>query len=302
VGLLVDQGTFDAAGAVLSGRMAPGKASSDRRVAHRQQTHTDRAWPLSGIARCGRCGSTLIGVTATNGSGTTFPYLRCTGRVRKGRDFCNLKDQPAEVWEGLVIGALLDAAQAGGDLLPSIVGMHRSLVANAAPLRDQLRTETMERDRLAQQVANLATMAAEGGATARGLGPAIAKAQEQVEAVELRMAKLEAQLVGTELGADAADTLVEAIRDDLASLPSADLEEQSETLHRLLAYVVLRPAVDAKQTGEIDLAINLPRAPASSFELGTMVVHGSRRTNNAAPVLLTVKRSIPTLRQWRAAQ
>lgn len=300
IGRLVDQGTFDASIAVMAGRMAPGKSIAEGRVPTRQQTHTQRSWPLSGLAKCGRCGSALVGVTATNGSGTTFPYLRCGGRVRKGKDFCGLKDQPAEVWEGLVIQALIDSVKADGDLLPAVVSLHRTLAENAGPLREQLRDLTMVRDGIAQQVKNLATLAAEGGATARGLAAPIAQAQEAREALELRMATLEAQMVGTELGKEAAAELVQAIRDDLTALPSADLEEQAETLKQILAYVVIRPAVDAKQIGEIDLAINLPRVPASSYETGTMVVNCSSRTNKPRQVIIAKKTRQPTLREWRA--
>lgn len=271
IGHLVDRATFDSAGAVLSARHAPGKSISHGRTMSRTQTHAMRVWPLSGIARCGKCDSAMVGVHARNGSGTAFPYYRCGGRVRKGREFCSAKDLPAEVWESLVVRTLLEAIEDNGDLLPTIERASAELEAKAVPLTNELKILGRERDGLRQKLANLAAMAADGGPAARGLSGFIGEAQEAVEALDVRMAGIEGQLSGTTIGVGVAEALVDIIREKLRELPESDPERQAEILKQFLAYVRLRPPEAGKAEGEVDLAINLPRMPASSYETGPLV-------------------------------
>lgn len=300
IGILVDQGMFDAAGAVLSARHAPGKSVSPGRSMTKQQTHAMRAWPLSGIARCGQCGSTLLGTHGRNASGEAFPYLRCGGRARKGRQFCGAKDLPAEVWEHLVVQTLVEAVQKRDDLLARVAAVGQELSARAAPMSAELAALTMERDAMRQKLDNLVAMAADGGPAARGLSRYIAEGQERIEEVQLRMATIEGSLAGVTLSADGAAALVDALRSLIVELPTADLERQSAILHQVLAYVVIRPPEPGKDTGEVDLSINLPRLSSSSYEAEPMVEVGLRRANLT---LSHVKRlQIPTLRAFRLSR
>jgi hypothetical protein len=72
------------------------------------------------------------------------------------------------------------------------------------------------------------------------------------------------------------------IRDRIARLPEEPPEEQAATIRQLVASVTLRP-ID-KNTGEVDLAINLPRLlSAGEFVRQCPVVEvAALRTNKIA--------------------
>jgi site-specific DNA recombinase len=296
IGRLVDRETFDRVAAVLEARHAPGKVGAHR-TSSRTQTHSTRTWPLTGIARCGSCQSPLIGVTATNAQGKAFPYLRCSGRARKGRTFCQAKDLPAEPWEAAIMANLMAAVESQGELLPAALRLAKQVDESAEPLREQQRVLTMARDAATQRLRNLTELASAGGAAARGLLPGIVEAQGVLEEVEGKLASLEGQLAAAAVIGQRASEMVDALREGLGGLLEASPEDQATQLRAVLTSATIYAPTRVGELGRIDLGIRLPDLPEFVRPL-SMVVLGSRRTN--PEVLISQAVAVPSLKDWRA--
>ena len=61
---------------------------------------------LSGLARCGSCGSTAIGTVGKSGK---YFYYTCNKRYKKGRDACNAASMNARKLEMFVIDQIKES-------------------------------------------------------------------------------------------------------------------------------------------------------------------------------------------------
>lgn len=277
VGLLCTTEEQERTRAVLSSRFAPGRPDG---VPSKTQTHTARPWPLTGIAKCGSCGSPLVGVTATSGSGVAYPYYRCTGRVAHGVKKCRMSDLRAEVWEGAVIHALLRSIENSGKLLPALMAFVASRRKLAGPLESERSKIVMERDRLGIELHNLTELAAQGGFVAQGLGPGLAERQRRWNEADRHIASIDGQLAAAIMTESEAEAQMELLRSGISALGKAPLEDQAKALQMMVESVTLRRNAEDKNKGEVDLSIHLPRGSDALFVSACpLVEHGTRGTN-----------------------
>lgn len=242
VGVLVEQEVFDRVAAVLSSRVSPGNrrkglvATSDIRST--AKLSTDRVWRLQQLAFCARCGSALVGVTAT-GSGGTYAYLRCTGKVKRGAAFCSSKDLPAQPWEDAVIARLVQYArtEGGADLARRIGELVARHQAEEAPVRAERDALQLERDRLQQRMAVAIDAALASAAAARAYAPQVEKLQGEVEGLNVRLAALAGRLAASELTTDNVHGLAAIVRDELTRLGEQDMDVQKRDLRQLVQRV-----------------------------------------------------------------
>lgn len=276
IGLLVSKEVQDLAISVLQGRAAPGRGGRPMKT----QTHSTRDWLLSGIGKCGECGSTLIGVSATSHVGKAYRYYRCTGRVRYGKKHCQASDVRAEPWEAAVIDVLIRAVREDGRLAPRVRDYAKQARAALGDLEAQRKKLAMARDRQAAEVARLVEMAATGGMVASAIAGPLAERQTKLDALNLELAGVDGQAAAASITADQAEAIVDMIRRKIDTLAEAPPDEQAEILQSLLASATLKRNASDKTTGEVDLSINLPRLAGAGFVYPSpMVDHGSRRLN-----------------------
>lgn len=244
VGVLVEQEPFDRVAAVLSSRVSPGNRrkglvpTSD--VRSTAKISTDRVWRLQQLAFCARCGSALVGVTAT-GSGGVYAYLRCTGRVKRGTAFCSSKDLPAQPWEDAVVERLVQYArtEGGADLARRIGALVARHQAEEAPVRAERDALQLERDRLQQRLSVAIDAALASAAQARAYAPQVERLQGDVEAINVRLAALAGRLAASALTVENIESLAAIMRDELARLADHPWEVQKGDLRQLVQRVEL---------------------------------------------------------------
>jgi hypothetical protein len=136
---------------------------------------TTRKYVLTGILRCGTCGSTM---TQIGNHGLRY---FCLGRARNGATFCsNRASVPMEALDKGVISVLLDELLADDERLWTII---REREAQRAVSAGPVVNVTKEVAKLEREIANLVALAAGGSQDV------LAGIQERRERVELLKAK-----------------------------------------------------------------------------------------------------------------
>jgi site-specific DNA recombinase len=275
VGVLCTQEQLDQVRAALAARWSPKQPG---RPSQRVVAHSLRPWMLSGLAVCGQCGGHLVGVTSSNASGKVYHWYRCSTRTHHGRARCDAKDLRAEPWEDAVVLSLVRNAQEAGKIVPALVEYAELAAKGSEDAQLKRRELTLARDKAAVEISRLVELAATGGATAQALAKPIAERQQALDAIHVNLAGYEAELHARSMSTEQTEQLLVMLRKDIDRLPELPPEEQSLAVRMLVSRVVLRP-ID-KQTGEVDLSINLPRLLGNREFVSQcrMVVVGALRT------------------------
>lgn len=240
IGPLIDQETYDRTQAALAQRQSPARrhlaAAAARSTA---KISTDRIWRLQQLAFCAKCGSALVGVTAKGSKGDLYPYLRCTGRVRRGTTFCPVRDLPAQAWEDVVVLRLVRFLANHDELGVKLAELHARSVAMAGPAREERERLTRERDGSQQQLDAALDASLAGGAVARAYAARIAALQTAVEQLEVRLAALVGQLAAADLSAERMREIGEAFRTKVGTMLEQPWEEQRAALREIVGRVDL---------------------------------------------------------------
>ncbi len=80
------------------------KRMTDNRHNKTNNSRKDREYLLSGLMRCGHCGSALVGVTTTNTKGYEYKFYTCSGKRQKRT--CKAKNIAANDIEPLIVSLL----------------------------------------------------------------------------------------------------------------------------------------------------------------------------------------------------
>jgi site-specific DNA recombinase len=279
VGLLVSAEDQARALAALGGRSCPARRGSAQ-GARGPSAKAMRTWLLTGIAKCSKCGSALVGVSATSATTRSYHYYQCTGRIRKGKEVCSAKDLSADRWEPAVIDAFVRLVRKDGNLERDLVEVRQRLEAAAAPVTEERRGLVMDLDRLQAEIDRLVGLAASGAAVADAVAKGLAERQERAEGLRKRIAGLDGRLAVAAMNADQIEAMVRRLRQDVEALPGKPPEIQAATLRMFLRSVVLKPHRSKKDKGEIDLSIDLPSLVAPAFvSPSPMVDLGALDTN-----------------------
>ena len=90
---------------------------------------------LTGLLKCGHCGS---GMTLTTGKGGRYRYYKCTRRVNKGNAQCPSRNRPVELLDGLVLAQLEGRVFTPAKLREILTVARRQLRERAADDRQKL--------------------------------------------------------------------------------------------------------------------------------------------------------------------
>ncbi len=269
VGHLVTADDFDRVAALLGSRAQPRKRPAGAQVI----AGPPRIWRLHGVARCARCGSGLVG-SVSHGRGGVYPYLRCAGRIQRGRAFCASKDLPAKEWEDFVVGQvaafLSDPQAVEGQLRQRLA----AALVDAAPQRERLVALTRERDGHRERIDRALELALQGGAAARAVAPKLAEAQAEAERLTIAVAALEGTLAAVDVDAAELDLIAQDLAGTAADLPAQDWDHQQQVLRKLVIEVRIASGVD----GLLRLRLPTGMAPESSQVLkGRFLVRSEGR-------------------------
>jgi site-specific DNA recombinase len=232
-GLLVDPVKQAQVRATLERRTTPMRRGPDK-----QPARAERVSPFRGAARCAACGASMVQVQAHGGSGGTYDYFRCSGRVK---GLCKAKDLRVESVEAAAWSAV-----AKGVRSPE----YRAELAKAqAESRKAQGTAAEDR---AQALSDLDQVKARMGDLAlNGPRPGTSEFKALLEPLAAKMRDLEARLARLEGYASAArvdgmsvDMAISALTVDVDRMPSLPLEEQAAAVRALIQSV----AVGAEET------------------------------------------------------
>ena len=234
IGVLTDRATWEACRATLSARSSPKRHEG---AAIKRGKSSDRLWILQGLARCGVCGSMLVGSAAYGRGGKAHYYLRCTNRIKaKG---CTVSELPAIPWEQAVIRTLIDSAHGKGDLLAALNSNLRTQQDQHAPALARQQAMQAERDLLQVRMDRLLELVASGDAVSRAVGPKLGALQMDIERQDRALALITAEIAASTMDAGQAGVLLGVLRARLLTLDQEPPEVQRAILRATVKEVRL---------------------------------------------------------------
>lgn len=249
VGHIVDRETFDHVRATLGTRFSPQTARLGLKPSNILKINptTDRTWRLQGIAHCALCGSSLAGSNSRSQNETLHYYLRCTGRLNRGKDFCAAPDLPAEQCEDMVIQAIMRAIESE-DVTQALTNEQTNHLATLGPFKEAQAALRMRRDEVSSQIENLIDLVASGGLPGQAVAPRLAKLQTEANTLDTELATGEARMAASNLGALEVQALTEALRRNLTGFPEWPKEEQKTVIQGLARKVEVAAGQPLKLT------------------------------------------------------
>lgn len=267
VGVLVDEATFERCRTVIDQRYAPtfGRTATNRSTCH---PNTLRVWMLQGIARCAHCGSALVG--SCHGA-NRLPYLRCSGRAKRGKGFCRGRNIPARPYEKLVMEALVAEIGKGTELAEAISIHLARMKAQAAPELKRRGALEIERDHLKSQIDGIFDLLLSKQIPPSEGNLRMTPLVERKEAINLELARLEgltAAIVSTQFTTEYIMARLREMAGNLLELPE---EEQRAIIQGLVREV----AIDRAKSLTITLALPGPmKQQYPPFPVGMPVSNG----------------------------
>ena len=251
IGLVVDQDHFDRAQVAVEARRTPMNHPQGDDAHDLGGRPSSRVWPFAGLVVCGLCGRALVGTQCKGRGGKLYPYFRCTGRLKA---VCTARDLPAEAYERFMLEQVSKIVNDGerfeAMFRKSAEALGERSAAEAKPLADAISRRggiIHRRDRL------IALATTGDDATARAYQPAISKAQVELEAVDLEIARLEGTQAAAAVAHQRVDEWMTALAQGLTNLDGLKPEAQASVLSTLVRQVRLQP-----EAVEIDMWTNPP--------------------------------------------
>lgn len=228
VPLLVDAGTQLAVKHRLSTRSSP-----IRRGTQTPGLRTAAPSPLAGMLRCPACDAAMVQTTGTGRHGGTYRYFRCTNKPKLR---CSQKDVRCDQVEQVVMDAVREACQAGGEYQRIL----RAELAAAQAKLEQKRGEQVqlkaEREQLAARVADLTLRQQIGTAV---WNEAMKALGGELERVDRRLAELTGTIAVAEVDRGSLDLVLADIAAHTGKLAQLPPDEQGKALRVLLDRVRL---------------------------------------------------------------
>jgi len=251
------------------------EAVTIRMTSNRAHTRTTyRSYLLSGLIRCGECGSAMSGVT-TKSRGHEYPRYICLGKRTERR--CDLKNVKADVLDEYITRVLREDVLSDAVIEAAARRIEETL-ASGRCMADDIRVEM---ERLARKNHNLTALAAEIGATPDMRQQLIANEQHRQE-LERRLAEVQ------EPPALTYDVILATLRADAARL-AADPDCIGELVRRYVQSVtVYRHCIEIVYALDASKTQKHPSDPSDGCNIGwlprcaPLVLYTARMPRDAA--------------------
>ena len=246
VGLLVDRTTYEAARAALE-RRSPRKGGRKLDAAPVPSGKAKAPCPLTGLVYCGHCGAAMVYGTGTGRHGGVYRYLKCSGRIKRGRGYCPAADLPAEAFESGIIATIATSLD-DGRLLRAYGEDVQRRKANAELAKGRLGTLTVERDALHSRMAKVFEVIEQGGLAAQAGRARLEFLQDQMNRLVADIAAEEATMAAADMGQRELNAAESHMRAGLAALATATAEDRATILRGLVAKITT-----TRETANLDL-------------------------------------------------
>lgn len=235
VGVLVDRETWQTARQTLAGRRRLARPLEARPVVSQRST---TAHSLAGLCWCRHCGSAMVVGGSTGRSGRSYPYLRCSGKLKRGSTYCAARDIPHGAVERAIIEGIGKKLADGGvaEACAAWLAQRRARVADEVGRAADLRAE---RDRLAQRLELVWEVVESGGDTGRAARARLGEVQCAIEAVDGQLVGIEAATEIMARDEAAMATLAAQLQRGVERLPGASPEDRALVLAGLVDRIDL---------------------------------------------------------------
>lgn len=176
-------------------------------------------------------------------------YLRCTGRQKQGKAFCDLPNIPAKPYEQLVIDALRREVMEGHELAQSLTDL---LVQRRMAAQPELRRRgalEVERDDLKRRIEEVLDLTLDGGLQKGAASERLAGRQRRVIEVEAQLAGLDGIASALASGQMNTDVVMACLRGAMGRLDAAPPEQQRCILLGLVEEVRIDRGREVVLTG-----------------------------------------------------
>ena len=145
---------------------------------------------LSGLAKCGSCGKSLVGQDAKSGK---FSYYVCGTLLRQGAGRCNAQYLPKDKFEGLVVEKLKGHILTEEHLSQLVELVAEEMDASSTQWRERLDTIESELDDVKRRLGKLYDALETGALTMHDLAPRIQWLRHRQDQLEAARAEVQEQ-------------------------------------------------------------------------------------------------------------
>jgi len=193
---------------------------------------------LSGLLRCGKCGSHLISISNKGRSGKKFCYYIC-GRSKQKLG-CDELSIPAPVFDRAVINYFRKASQNREIIAKGIGDAMREAQLMAGRIETLVNETEAKLNECQHEAKTLLDLAMSGtvtqGATYKNK---MSELDSQIVALEDKLTKLRTQRVANDMTANSADYLHETLQFAMQYLDKAPVDAQKSLIHALVKEIVI---------------------------------------------------------------
>jgi len=193
---------------------------------------------LSGLLRCGKCGSHLISISNKGRSGQSFPYYIC-GRSKQKLG-CDELSIPAQVFDRALINYFRKASQNREIIAKGIGDAMREAQLMAGRIDTMITESEAKLNDCQHEAKTLLDLAMTGTVTQ---GPAykikMAEIDSQIITLEDKLTKLRTQKTANDMTANSADYLHETLQFAMQHLDKAPVDAQKSLVHALIKDIVI---------------------------------------------------------------
>jgi DNA invertase Pin-like site-specific DNA recombinase len=139
---IVDRVSFDRVRQAITENARGGKPATPQR---------EHEYLLTGVARCGCCGSAMTSSTARGRGGHRYFYYRSVSTTKKGKDACQVRQVKAEQLEEAVLAVVREAASNPALIAEAVAEANRIAAEEIGPSRERLAGLREEFDKAKRQ-------------------------------------------------------------------------------------------------------------------------------------------------------
>jgi hypothetical protein len=239
IGLLVSEQTFEETKGILTSRASPFRKDGRKDYI---QSKVEHPLPLRGLVRCALCGSPMVAQRARGGNGTKYPYLACSGRIKKGASFCSAPNLNHDSIEPRVRNALRDMVD--NDLEQAFAEQHAQQLVQQDSLKEKRKESQMRCDKARAGLNRLVSLAESSDKPMAALTSRMEELQTEIDQHQHEVVKLDHEISIAGLDKEQISAAVQNIRMALAHLDELDPKEKSAVLSGFITEIRMARGVD----------------------------------------------------------
>ena len=191
---------------------------------------------LSGLVRCGRCGSRFLG-TVAHGRKGPYRYYTCFSRNRYGRHGCQADRLPADAFERAVLASMQATYSDSGLIDRAVAGAIKKANAAVPSKRSELRSLEAKIEKAEQALQRYFDAFESGSLTARRLAGRIDELEHRLAELRIHRETLQEELAETSVVAPTATDLGAVMTAMADAMESGTLSQRKALMQQLVTEI-----------------------------------------------------------------